>query len=685
MAWRLLLLSFYLLLFRAAANIANESSNQANGTEGNEIKGVGTPLPLDNSYINPGGSTRCPSRCRRYFAGAGPGDGTICQKQASGVGTAQQNFEQGVACYPAYGCGRDMITCVDQAFEGSLPDTSDAALACADLELVQAEDPWTCGTAEESRPQCNSTANNNAGKWLKANGELGCGWGSTYGNTYPGYTGAGTPATEVFQVSSDFECCLKAMSFENSSWEDGGAALFFQRVGSSCRVDRETIIYANMDSSSGRSVKYQDTRCGLGEQFYYRHAAGAADAANLHTGGRCVVDGGFTRLSELTSGTNLPGGEIPDGHELPNHECPEPDPSETGFSYNCNVTLRFNTINDAEECCEMCRSMSWLPRVGGVVEMDEAGTPTNPCVAWQIVDGRCRIVRQEYFDYWNPGMTIHASLTRNSYEPPGNTGWVVPTRGCGDSEENCNYFSFIYYREFREVDGVAVDPSLLSTNSSNSSRNASYRKVVSVTLPPGAENLSFELNVSAVPSRHDRRPQLIQDNVNRSFARLIGTSFDNVVGGLNSNLTPVTESTAGAGEDCGQIEIHSASAMRSSGDYEIFDEESSPEPICVSECVPSGATASFQCGLPQGAGPERRLATVDSVVISFKAVGSGYDTVDFGLAAASEQGPTATTSTTSGASSTGVGTQPVSSASDLNLVSLRLLALFWAGAYIRHG
>ena len=29
-------------------------------------------------------------------------------------------------------------------------------------------------------------------------------------------------------------------------------------------------------------------------ELFYRHAAGAADAANLHTGGRCVVDGNFS-------------------------------------------------------------------------------------------------------------------------------------------------------------------------------------------------------------------------------------------------------------------------------------------------------------------------------------------------------------------------------------------------------
>ena len=373
-----------------------------------------------------------------------------------------------------------------------------------------------------------------------------------------------------------------------------------------------------------------------------------------------MVDGGFSRLSELSSGTNLPGGEIHDGHELPNHRCPEPNGYP--FSRNCNVTVKFNTIADAEECCEMCRSMSWLPHVGGVVETDENNTFTNPCVAWQIVHGRCRILRQEYFDYWNPGMTVHASLTRDSYQPPGNTGWVVPKRGCGSSEEFCNYFSFIYYRQFREGEGVPVDISVFQANGTNLSKDALYRKVVSLSIPANVENMSFELNVSSVPSRHDRRPQLIQGNQNRSFTNITTASFDDVVDGFNSNLTPVTQETAGTGDNCGRIEVHASTAMRKSGGYEIFDEDSSLEPICLSECVPSGGTAYFLCSLQnstnstQGSGTsgtDRRLAeALDNVVISFTSIGTGYDTVDFGVVAALNQAPTTTATTTTRTSST---------------------------------
>ena len=240
----------------------------------------------------------------KIFCRATAKDAVICQKQASGVGTSQQNAEFGVACYPSYGCGRDMITCVDQGWDEGLPNMSDIQTACSGLSTLVSENPWTCGTAEENRPACTATPNNNIGKWLLADAGLGCGWGSTYGGTYPGYSGSPTSYSHTFTVSSEVECCQKAMSFETSTWAEGGAALFFQLTGSTCRVDREKIIYANMDSSSGRSVKYQNTRCATGRLFY-RHAAGAA---NLHTGGCCVVDGNFKRLN-LENGVNLPAGE----------------------------------------------------------------------------------------------------------------------------------------------------------------------------------------------------------------------------------------------------------------------------------------------------------------------------------------------------------------------------------------
>ena len=588
---------------------------------------TGWKLLLEDGYLNPSGNSVCPSKCRRYFAGATAKDAVICQKQASGVGTSQQNAEFGVACYPSYGCGRDMITCVDQGWDEGLPNMSDIQTACSGLSTLVSENPWTCGTAEENRPACTATPNNNIGKWLLADAGLDCGWGSTYGGTYPGYSGSPTPHSHTFTVSSEVECCEKAMSFETSTWAEGGAALFFQLTGSTCRVDREKIIYANMDSSSGRSVKYQNTRCATGRLFY-RHAAGAADAANLHTGGRCVVDGNFKRLN-LENGVNLPAGEIYSmGQELPNHDCPTPS-GESKEEYICNQSILYNTIADAEACCEQCRSMSWLPQVGGSVETDANGNQINPCVAWQIVEGRCRINRKYYFDRWNPGQTVEEALKDTDYGPPGNSGWLVSSRGCGTSVEACNYYSYIYYREvsFQE-------------NGTTGSGQAMYRKIVTPNITEGATDISLDIQISSVSSRHDRRLTLYS---------------------TDSDTSDSTNMATGDGTDQGKVELYASTALRSNGQYDIFDEDAQPTPLCTSELITSGSTVSLTCDLTNSEG--RRLMSNGDLVLSFSAVGSGYDQVDFVTNLGVET--TTTTTTTSTTTTSETSTTATSEKSDV--------------------
>lgn len=289
-----------------------------------------------------------------------------------------------------------------------------------------------------------------------------------------------------------------------------------------------------------RSVKYQNTRCGTARLFY-RHAAGAADAANLHTGGRCVLDGGFKRL-DLGGGTNLPQGEIYSmGHEAPNHDCDPNDNSAGG----CKASFIFNTIADAEACCEQCRSMNWVPLLGGVVETDGSnGAQINPCVAWQVVEGRCRINRKYYYDMYNSGQLIKDALLDNLYPAPGNPGWLVRTRGCGSSMERCNYFSYIYYRELQDsnVHPVGV----------RSSTNATYRKVMGGNLSDLTENITLEVRASSVQSRHDRRLSLLSQG-----------------DGDDSDESSLEKSD---GTDVGLVEVYDSSALRSSGDYDIFDE-----------------------------------------------------------------------------------------------------------------
>eukprot|EP00438_Fugacium_kawagutii_P005074 Skav200545 [mRNA] locus=scaffold676:335065:344360:- [translate_table: standard] len=507
----------------------------------------------------------------------------------------------GVACFPGYGCGRDMITCVDRSWTEELPNISDAQLACAGLDALTAENPWTCGSDAEGRPNCtHDTPNNNVGKWLLADADLGCGWGSTYGGTVPNYAGEPLPFSQYFEASTELECCLKAMTFEKSTWSEGGAALFFELKNGQCRVDREKIIYANMDSSSGRlklSVKYQNTRCGTG---------------------RCVVEGGFKRLNLQTS-TNLPKGEIYSmGAELPNHDC---DPTDNGDG-GCHSTLIYNTIADAEACCEQCRSLSWIPQMGGVVETDDEGilacNQLNPCVAWQIVEGRCRINRKAYYEKYNSGQTMEAALLDSDYMAPGNTDWVTSTRGCGDSMERCNYYSYIYYRDLQ---GDA--PSTV-----NSTGNATYRKLTSQNISELTENITIQVAASAVESRHDRRVSLLAG----------GSDGDDESDG--------NALAAGDGTDFGLVEVYDRSALRRSGDYEIFDEEAQPVPICSSNLISSNEQVSFTCELA-GGGDGRRLLESNDVIMVFTAVGSGYDQVNFQVAASFEDRAISTTTTTS--------------------------------------
>ena len=85
-----------------------------------------------------------------------------------------------------------------------------------------------------------------------------------------------------------------------------------------------------------------------------------------------------------------PLGGIPHGWELPNHACDEDE-------HNCNYVVRYNNIFDAEGCCQACTNLEFLDHqdIGGDVSQTDNGQYENPCVAWQVVDGICHIMRKQ--------------------------------------------------------------------------------------------------------------------------------------------------------------------------------------------------------------------------------------------------------------------------------------------------
>jgi len=243
----------------------------------------------------------------------------------------------------------------------------------------------------------------------------------------------------------------------------------------------------------------------------------------------------------------------------------------------------------------MCTNLTWFapnqPNVGGDASRDpETGLHRNPCVAWQIVEGRCRIVRKNYFDQWNPGQTIQSALLDEDYQAPGNTNWVIAKRGCGTNPEWCNYFSFIHYRE-------------LGTPANTTSENNTHRQLATGSTASGWVNLSF--SATANPNRRDGRLRLLNQSSQRQF----------------DDERP----------DCGTIELFDSKAVYEVDGMTVFDESQSLAPRCTSRCLSAGENVSFACDVSSNGvgGNQRRLQGSGQYVLSFTAVGSGYNNVDF--------------------------------------------------------
>jgi len=216
---------------RAAALLLAGAAVPAQSSDSNVTVRPLVP-PAQQGSLEPGKQTLCPSRCTNYFAGASADEPLVCQYAASGVGTIGQR-EGGVSCYPSYNCGQDWTMCQQ------LP-ADDAAAA----PLASARAQEAC--AEVAGLTAGGAAPTPLGRWLKGNGDLGCGWGSTYGNVDPfcgsatgctteGWDGTPKPFTVEYWnevgVEDEYSCCLKAMELEKTPFDEGGAAVRFQYRG----------------------------------------------------------------------------------------------------------------------------------------------------------------------------------------------------------------------------------------------------------------------------------------------------------------------------------------------------------------------------------------------------------------------------------------------------------------------
>lgn len=531
--------------------------------------------------------------------------------------------DAGVACFPPYNCGKDWNVCYQDP--NAEITKVDAFAACDQLDsLVQ-------GGAGGAHPPEGGWLPTETGGWMKATGYPSCGWGSTYGHVTPGDGhNLESYGRVVFDgITTDRECCLKAAEFEGTPAGNGGSAIRFgvedtySNGNKRCFVDREMMMQGNLDTSSGRSAQNLMT-CGDNDHLFWRHAAGSADASNLKSGGRCVKEGRFTKV--VGEGATLPMGRLPysDSWELPNHNC-DGDPNR------CGKAIRYNSINDAEQCCEACRKLSWLglAGVGGDDDRD-----ANPCLAWQIADGKCHILRQHWFDtkFGSDGLGLHAAGNSAMSIPEviaacagfadhdacaradNSHGYWASCQKSGPStpvEDDCDYYSFMYYRESADSDTGAT-------------ANATYRKIQVIAVDDSSEGFNITADVVLFG---DRGPECRTDLLD---------------GEACTQPSVVQNGTLGYG-NCASLQLFSEDALDatlSTATTTVFNEEAAPTPLCQAWLCERGKL-KLDCSPAQleeanAASRRRRLTSAGSsaagstrLVLSWTSEGSGYDTTDY--------------------------------------------------------
>ena len=434
-------------------------------------------VAASGAILNKGSTAMCPARCGSYAGGADATNLLVCQTFGNGRGSNSQRAEEGAVCMPAYNCRDDWNPCVqwnnntegatvaDQtglagnAPYNNLKNADRVRIACGDISSLTLQ---TTGSA--SGAPAGGWKPTTLG-WHMGDGNIGCGYGSTYSGIAPdGYTNddlllADFGRVEINGISDVVDCCVKAMEYEGTSMDKGGKAIRFDVRNNVCRIDREIMMRGNLDTSSGLSMTYIQPCGDAGERFYWRHAAGGADGASLGSAGSCAARFGFTKVTNTDN--FLPMGRLPQpGPEMPNHVnamCHTPSHADYDKA-KCDIAGRYNSISDTEGCCEACVNNLWLP---------DADTDGYQCAAFQIVHGKCRILREKYFTtkYGSDGLgrysgigntaktiteTIEMCATGNSEcerADDSHGHWASCSETASDTTDLCSYYSFMYYRD----------------------------------------------------------------------------------------------------------------------------------------------------------------------------------------------------------------------------------------------
>lgn len=385
--------------------------------------------------------------------------------------------------------------------------------------------------------------------------------------------------------------------------------------------------------------------------MYWRHATGAADAANLKGETPCERDGGFEVLKGEEDAL-LPVGALPDhftsqwGNEFPNHAC-------DSWPYGgCKGVIGYNTISSPEECCEACATLRWVEEMGGDVSkvevLDEATGATrfvhaNPCVAWQVVGGKCRIMREQM-------VREHPRFAGRSVRDAILSGGGCDENGAG--ERSCNYYSFARFRETFELQpipsptpqptpvAVKLEPGDNQTNETLAARpepahQATFAKMALLDLLDGksaeeyleeaAQGRNVTLNIDAAITTlagrgSSQRMDLIREEALAEWAESLAGNTS-----VGSNAT------------CAKIRLFTSTDLAhfQDGSVSLPVGATAPRPWCESEICVSSGILHVQCSVTQFAlqlpleGRRLSGAEAPTVAIVFGSDGTGKDESNF--------------------------------------------------------